>query len=80
LSVKQPQFPKVGSTWEAEADQFPPISGKALTGAAIEAAVAKAKAIRNLGTVETFDAAETGVNILRVRRPDGTEEAVSAQT
>jgi hypothetical protein len=49
----------------------------------------------DLGTVEAFDgaecyayphnegrvAAETGVNILRgVRRPDGADEAVSAQT
>ena len=68
---------------------------KTLYSAAIEAAIAKAKAIRDLGTVEAFDgaecyayrvawgvnAADTGVNILRgVRRPDGTDEAVSAQT
>jgi hypothetical protein len=62
----------------------------------IEAAIAKAKGSRDLGTVEAFDGAEayayphqrgiawgvnaagTGVNILRgVRRPDGTDEAVS---
>jgi hypothetical protein len=72
---------------------------KILYSAAIEAAIAKAKAIRDLGTVEAPDgaecyayphtegrvawgvnAAETGVNILRgVRRPDGTDEAISAQ-
>ena len=72
---------------------------KTLYSAAIEAAIAKAKAIRDLGTVEAPDGAEcyayphtegrvawgvnaarTGVNILRgVRRPDGTDEAISAQ-
>jgi hypothetical protein len=73
------------------------ITLKARYGAAIEVAIAKAKAIRDLATVAASDgaecyaypkphgmiawgvnAAQTGVNVLRgVRRPDGTDEAVS---
>ncbi len=62
-------------------------SNKARYSAIIEQAIAKAKAIRDLGTVEAQNGAEAyayprgiawGVNILRgVRRPDGVDEAVS---
>jgi hypothetical protein len=71
------------------------ITLKARYGGAIEAAIGKAKAMRDHATVAASDGAEvyayphprgiawgvndqTGVNVLRgVRRPDGTDEAVS---